>query len=794
MNLKKYSWLAILPMIFSACQDDMLENKQLQQKVYTLSANMSMGDADSRAQIVLGGTNKQKEIFHWNEGDEFTAYQLEVTDGKTGITYDATSHLFAISSSYSNASPNASADFSTSQGMDVGRPYVAFYPTPTQDEDGLHLNINNTLPNNSADSWREYFKENMYMRANANVSNPMDVRFEHLGGIIRITYRNTSSKDVRVKKLEVDGDWTFAYRYQLGSKCDLVGASGMSGAYGLTFMNAATVPAGGTCDFYILYLQNLDVNENTKRLTQVSVTRENNIRVSTDKYSGIIPVFEAGKCYWLNITDDGDEIHWTKYHEEDGGNGNGGEVQDRVVRDVYTEAELKDALTLNANDIIVIMQNDIQLTSPLTIAHKALLDLGGHTLSVTNDFNPGDGNAVFNVVSNQLRVLNGSLQGGNTSKPVEYYFSAREKTTLNLCGVSLNTGTGIANAIYSMDANVVAESLEYEDQNGNKSVLKTQITTGGTAIRYDAGKEIVGTSSRFNADINGNVYIFSNNRFMYAYFIFGSGNINGNLMWKVDPNISAANYVKYSHENVVIGDAYKSTWSEAGRYAPDKNIEVETFAQLKAAVEEPQIADEYVHITLKNDILLEAPLKIRRYVRIFGSGHKLTVSENFAWDNTKTVMLVEGGKSLLGLVNLGVHGCDASMEGTNMVLCSGETMYLSNSYLKGNGIPNGVYISNSIFNVSGSSDIQVTGNALDLNASTKKTYASIQTSGTIAGKIVFKARGDVESFINVMSGTINGDLRISGDFASQVKVTVASDATINGNGWPTVNSASGETD
>ena len=75
MNLKKYSWLAALPMIFTACQEDMLV-ENLQQGITTLTASMDKAPSDSRAQIVLDGSNTAKEIFHWNAGDKFSLFQF----------------------------------------------------------------------------------------------------------------------------------------------------------------------------------------------------------------------------------------------------------------------------------------------------------------------------------------------------------------------------------------------------------------------------------------------------------------------------------------------------------------------------------------------------------------------------------------------------------------------------------------------------------------------------------------------------------------------------------------------
>ena len=100
MKLMKYSWLAALPMVFTACQNDVLEENCMQQNVYTLAASMDKGSADSRAQIVLNGTSTTKEAFHWNEGDKFSLFELYGNGGWL-------EHEFNISESYNDQEPTS---------------------------------------------------------------------------------------------------------------------------------------------------------------------------------------------------------------------------------------------------------------------------------------------------------------------------------------------------------------------------------------------------------------------------------------------------------------------------------------------------------------------------------------------------------------------------------------------------------------------------------------------------------------------------------------------------------------
>ena len=119
MNIKKYIGLALLPMVFTACQEDTLVNDQAQ-GIYTLKATVDKGAPMSRAQVVLGGTSTTTETFHWNAGDEMML--LDVSNVE-----DISKHSFTISSSYDGNS--VSADFTTSKALTEGNPIVAIYPT-----------------------------------------------------------------------------------------------------------------------------------------------------------------------------------------------------------------------------------------------------------------------------------------------------------------------------------------------------------------------------------------------------------------------------------------------------------------------------------------------------------------------------------------------------------------------------------------------------------------------------------------------------------------------------------------
>ena len=98
MNLKKYSWMAVLPLFLSACQEDTLVENQTQ-GIYTLKATVDQADPMGRAQVVLGGTSTTTEKFHWNVGDKMTV--LDVSNVE-----DISQHSFTISSEYDGISPS----------------------------------------------------------------------------------------------------------------------------------------------------------------------------------------------------------------------------------------------------------------------------------------------------------------------------------------------------------------------------------------------------------------------------------------------------------------------------------------------------------------------------------------------------------------------------------------------------------------------------------------------------------------------------------------------------------------
>lgn len=771
MNLKKYSWLAALPLLFTACQDDMLVEKHSQQEIYTLTATMD-GGANSRAQIVLNGTNTTKESFHWNEGDAFTLFQL--ADEQNELS----SHQFDISSTYSDEAPSASADFSTSSAITAGRNYVAFYPYAEMSTSGAPLLINNELVNNTTASWIDYFKNNMFMMAEGTISKVNNMAFRQLCGIIRITYKNESKNDRTFDRIGVDGSWTGGGYYKLPDTKNFIGNNHHSGFFGLTFTEKATVKAGKTENFYILYLKN-GITDGTAPMSKVIVDVDLKDKTTT-MYSPTkkLPVFETGKCYWLNITDNGKELSWT--------NGSSGGDEEPEINlhqaDVEDLQDLLDALAVNARQIDLNFVNDIVLTSPLTIQNRTNFYMGGHNITLASDYSSEDMDAVFDV-SGRLYVKHGNFVGKDGDKLHDYYFKlSGENADLSLRGVELRTGTAIANAVFMDDDYLNLESQPVSETES----IDCSITTSGNAIHWKAANEDSWSESRINGNITGNVLIETTYNTLNTYMIFQSGTINGDLDTKGIDNAVVSDYIKISN-TVQIGTDFTG-WDNAGLFVEDINISVSDEAGLRAAIEVPQIAEEFTNINLNGNITLTSPLNLNKPVRIFGSNYKMTVSESFNW-RTSDAVFINNGNDSFGLVDVEFIGCNAEQADKYMVKSVDGRFYMTNASMTANGIEHGVYLDDSRINLFNDTYITVSGDGYALDFVTIDTYIQMlihEMTGTVTGDIRFKANyvdSKNPNVIHLTSGTYNGDFIKEGTYADQIIVDIDSNVEIKGTGW-----------
>lgn len=318
MKFNKYSWLAVLPMIFTACQDDMLVENQQQDKIYTLSAKIDGGEAKSRAQIQLGNSDSSQEFFLWNAGDSFDLYQ-NITDNWKEST-------FTIGSDYSESdSGNKTAVFSTTNPANANVGYIACYPA-----NGEGVFVNHYLPDGIdftgkevEEVWKDYFRNNMVMMATGeslDIDNPT-VEFKHLTSLARITYTNNTGSDQSISYFCLNGHEAEAFGTSYNHNILSGDAGGStSDRCGLN-VEGLTVANDDSVDLYLLFfpkefiadgkLQVIIQHPSTGEGIIEKRTVDMDVATISDFNNGATG-FEAGKRYWFNVTERIDEMVWTK--------------------------------------------------------------------------------------------------------------------------------------------------------------------------------------------------------------------------------------------------------------------------------------------------------------------------------------------------------------------------------------------------------------------------------------------------------------------------------------------------
>lgn len=320
MKINRYSWLAALPMLFTACQNDTLVEKQQQNDdIYSLNCMIVQEATDSRAQIVLGNTEVEQEFFKWNVGDSFTLYQNDNKKLKP-VT-------FTISSDYSDEVGASSANFYADESIPVGT-YKAVYPTTVtvnaDDEyERVALEQQKKLDFGSGtveEVWRNYFSKNMLMRATVvlteNGAEP--VKFHHECALARITYKNESGKDQPIGGVSLGGNQQFGHIKTL----NVIGGwdSGASTNDYPIFIENLTVKEGETFDFYVLFFPcgfaegEMHLNMNTSGNWKSPLTLPlSKIAAANNGVTSFI----GGKRYWFNVTETADGLKWTNDSSSD---------------------------------------------------------------------------------------------------------------------------------------------------------------------------------------------------------------------------------------------------------------------------------------------------------------------------------------------------------------------------------------------------------------------------------------------------------------------------------------------
>ena len=357
MNIKKYIGLALLPMVFTACQEDMLVNDQAQ-GIYTLKATVDKAAPASRAQIVLGGTSTTTETFHWNTGDEITIFEYD------NAMPDVVAHAFQISENYDGQS--ASAEFTTTKALTVGKKFTAIYPATSSSDGKLKLTMDGlyTLADDSQDEWVKYFRNNMYMLATGTVAEGMNLEMQHLCSLIRVTYTNATDEDKEIYSVAANGH-LFGYRaFSASNVNESANDDARYDRIGIRFDDSLIVPAGVSKDFYILVFSYFDEENYTwNGVNGITIAQPNNVYLSTPTtYNGqdfLLSDLNPGKSYWFNITQTTEGLVWTK-------DVNQGEEDDVTI--TFSNKELSFALfnelgaervTMNPDSTAVMKQSDV---------------------------------------------------------------------------------------------------------------------------------------------------------------------------------------------------------------------------------------------------------------------------------------------------------------------------------------------------------------------------------------------------------------------------------------------------
>ena len=306
MKLNKYIGIAVMPMLFAACQNDVLdEGMQLQeQPIYTLSGKMDKG-VNSRAQIQLGNPDESGEIFMWNEGDSFNLYQ---GGAETQVTFN-------ISSDYSETAEGdkSTATFSSDIPVYPGN-YVAVYPTvPVENnrfvfEFQRSLDFSGAVTQEEKDAvWREYFKNNMFMiaRGELTTEGPNAIQFQHQCALARITYHNESGSDQVLDYIRLGGQNQYWGTWSKQNMDGTGGSGSMTSWYDLQ-LNGLQVAAGESTDFYIFFFPT-ELNEDGIVQIYFSVQGRGERGISLPAadiaaVNGGAKRFQAGMRYWFDVT------------------------------------------------------------------------------------------------------------------------------------------------------------------------------------------------------------------------------------------------------------------------------------------------------------------------------------------------------------------------------------------------------------------------------------------------------------------------------------------------------------
>lgn len=730
MKLNKYSWLAILPMIFIACQDDTLvENQQRDNKVYTLTANMEDGATMSRAQIQLGKTTSGEELFFWNESDQFDLYLNGNTEPK----------VFTIAEDYFEPyeGEQKKATFTTTTPVPIDEEYVAVYPSgvPMMDN-SFEFFIDNYLEfyswSDSKETWASYLQRNMYMMADGKFEDPDDasVSFNHLCALIRVSYSNKSGAVQYINRLYINCETPYfssVCRYSMDGTIVTEPYS----FYEL-YTNGLAVQPNETTDFYVLFFPQKFSEEEDEYL-HFEIQKQ-------DGDSGFVNIdleaikeanseddgFMAGKRYWFKITETEKGLTWTNYTQ---------------TVEVDNITDFKDAM---ASQTVT----HIALKNPIVINEGLYFENGFHkTILPSKDsftWTVGDVEQdalIINESGYSINMGNCTIQGSATETDGEKYLM---KITSGGFWVSdaLLDAKGTINGVKVENAEIGFSNASVDLEEGNNAVAVWSEENSSDIRIYD------------NSSINGDVTCVSN------YDDYSRLNMENS---KLDGEITVSgNYISKFSINL----------DENSVYTGKRSAEVSTWEGLQNFMNNGAITD----IKLTNPIIVPAGDE-----QAFRSGKIISMSDDFVWivDGTEYDALIVNEAEVFDLENCEILG---STELESKYLLYTNTGLLRAYYLKldANGKMNGVKVADAKVYMAEelSVDVEDTDSyTFYITADMAPSGVNLSIDGEINGDIYYENNYDSEespwSMLQIglnENCTLNGEVITAGNNIQDLRI------------------------
>lgn len=738
MKLNKYSWLAILPMIFTACQDDTLvENQQRDNKVYTLTANMEDGATMSRAQIQLGKTTSGEELFFWNENDQFNLY----------LNGNTEPNVFTIANDYTEPyeGEQKKATFTTTTPVPIDEEYVAVYPSEVLMEDNsFNFYINNTLNFNSGtdkkEIWASYLQQNMFMMANGKFEDPdnASVSFNHLCALIRVSYSNQSGVAQSINELSIyskNQQFSSAYRYVMG---DTTSAEPEWSSYSL-YTEQLIVEPGETTDFYMLFFPQKFSEEEDEYL-QFGIHKQNDdigfvyidldaIKEANSKDDG----FKAGKRYWFKVTETEKGLTWTNYtHTVEVDNIT--DFNDALRSKVVTHIALKNPIIIDSEEQVYFVPDN----------HKNITMSDDFTWTV----NGTEYEALIVNSCPRLELRNCTILGSDTLSSTDKYLLESTDGILFLDRISLQAD-GNMNAVNLVDNKefyLYGNTSSIKVQNDEKYAFNVHSSTTSSTVYLDEGT------------IEGNVYYLDNysTNESHGWFVLDRASLDGNVTVEGDN-------VRYLNIEL----------REGATYTGNRIAEVSSFAEL-INLEKNGIISE---IKLKNPIIIDGEDKISFY----GSNlKKISMSSDFTWtvNGTEYDALIVNSCPELEMGYCTIFGTSDKISKYLIQTDAKTYFYPYGVKLDANGSMNGMKVADAKVFMSGESSIDVeSADSYALYIAADDTVSSVNLSieGEINGDIFYENNYDSEDYPWSMlqidgNCTLNGEVITAGNNIQDLRI------------------------